>query len=163
MRRHVVSSLVVLCLALLASCTSYSTASDAPNLERGPNTITGRARLIYTASGYVRDCEGEDVYLVRVTPDSSGRMTTAFGSAANGYVSGRRLDDFLDAADRALVRRVECSNGGQFRFVAIPDGQYFVLARILWLVGHGQNMASLMNVVSVTNGEIANVDLKKSF
>ena len=163
MRRPALGCLLLLYLVPLASCASYATANDAPELQRGSNTITGHAHLIYSASGYVRDCDGEDAYLVPVTPASSARMTSAFGSAANGYASGHRLEDLLSATDRALVRRVECTGGGQFRFTAIPDGQYFVLGRILWLIGHGQNMANLMSVVSVKNGETIDVDLKKVF
>lgn len=163
MRRSVIRCLPLLCLVPLASCASYATANDAPGLQRGPNTITGHAQLIYSASGYVRDCDGEDAYLVPVTPDSSARMTAVFGSTVSGYVSGHPLQDFLNTADRARVRRVECTGGGQFRFTAIPDGQYFVLGRILWLIGHGQNMANLMSMVSVTNGETIDVDLKKVF
>lgn len=163
MRRSVLRCLLLLPLVPLAGCASYATANDAPGLQRGPNTITGHAQLFYSASGYVRDCDGEDVYLVPVTPDSSTRMTSAFGSPAGGYVSGRRLEDLLSATDRALVRSVECTDGGQFRFTAIPDGQYFVLGRILWLIGHGQNMANLMSMVSVTNGETIDVELKKVF
>jgi len=122
--RRLGCSLLLLCLVPLAGCATYSTANDAPDLQRGINTITGHAHLIYSVSGYVKDCDSEDIYLVPAAQASSARMVTSLGSAASGYVSRRQLEDFLSAADRALVRRMECSNGGQFRFTAIPDGQY---------------------------------------
>ena len=164
MRRSI--KYLVFCLVPLASCglvlgVSSCTARDAPTLAQGTNTITGHARVVYSKSNYVRDCAGRYVYLVPVTPTSSAKMVDAFKNPEGGYVTGRMLGDFLDDADEAQIRKSECNTEAKFRFDSIPDGRYFVFARMSWLIGHGQNAVNLMSTVSVTNGETKDVDLEK--
>jgi hypothetical protein len=149
--------------SFMSACTTYALPSDSPNLAHGNNTVIGSARLIYSAHDFIRDCDGQDVYLIPARPDVVSRMTQAFGSPDNSFVSGRMQDEFLDKSDRDVSRRAECSDGGKFRFADVPDGSYYVFARIMWLIGHGQNAGNLAAVINVAHGETKTLDLKKTF
>jgi hypothetical protein len=148
---------------LMPGCTTYALQADDPTLAHGSNAVTGSARLIYTGRDFVRDCDGEDVYLVPAKAEVTSHMTLVFPTTDNGFVSGRMLDEFLDKAHRSISRSTECSDGGKFRFADVPDGKYYVFARIMWLIGHGQNAGNLVSVVTVAHGETKTVELKKVF
>jgi hypothetical protein len=152
--------LVFFTLLLLAGCTSaQNQTSDPSQLPMGSNTIMGQARLLYP-SGFVRDCADQTVLLLPATAEVTAQVTAAFGTAQGGSLQRYGLEI---GADTPFQRKTECGSDGRFRFGAIPDGHYYVLARVLWLVRWQRNVVNLVLPVTVANGETASVELKKVF
>lgn len=152
--------LVLVTLLLLAGCTSAQNPTSVPSqLPAGYNTITGQARLLYP-SGFVRDCADQTVLLLPATAEVTAQVTAAFGTAQGGSVNRFGL---VIGAGMPSRRETECGSDGRFRFTAIPDGRYYVLARVRWLVRWQQNVVNLAQPVTVANGQTANVELKRVF
>ena len=152
--------LVFFTLLLLAGCTSaQNQTSDLSQLPMGSNTIMRQARLLYPSS-FVRDCADQTVLLLPAAAEVAAQVTAAFGNAQGGSLQRSRLEI---GADTPFQRKTECGSDGRFRFPAIPDGHYYVLARVLWLVRWQRNVVSLVLPVTVANGQTASVELKKVF
>ena len=179
-----------LALACLTACTApaptrvpatFDPIQARRQLEPGSNEITGSA-VLWLSSGGVVSCAGESVWLYPVThyarewarlnydtverrksspPDFSYRPQAA-GPA--GLV--------VDPAFESSRRGGSCDADGHFDFTAVGDGEYFVVASIVWqrdiwdehTFFHGSQYSDLngtvMKRVRVQGGQKATVAMK---
>jgi hypothetical protein len=132
---------------------------SAWQLPDGQNTISGRASLV-SRSGYVRTCEGNAVYLIPVTPASTALMVRLFGQASGGYAS---RFEFQQQPESLLKsgRQVDCRQ--DFTFERVPDGSYYAITDVTWLLRLVQEGAALGTLVQVDGGKAIELDLRHAY
>jgi hypothetical protein len=99
----------------------------------GRNTIKGSA-VMRTVGGDVRTCAGADANLVPDSTYARARMQTMFGGLERGLLSARSGFTWsgTDPRYQAASRTTTCDPQGFFTFEAVPDGTYYVTAKVVW-------------------------------
>jgi len=155
--------IVISCFALLlASCaqmntpvvqlTSFNPAEVAFIKNDGANTISGSG-FMRQQGGNVVTCAGADVFLAPVTAFSTERTQIIYGNTQKGtsqlpVVFANNPPGYLE-----YMRTTRCDAQGNFVFAKVPDGEYFVVTRVIWQVGYTQQGGQLMERVTVAGGE----------
>jgi hypothetical protein len=136
-----IQSTAVLAAVLLQGCAS-SIALKTPFNENdfaaaqapGANALQGMASMV-SGDGLVRTCAGQEVVLVPDIAYTRERMPYLYGSLDGGYLPARLpLIHFRGETYRygEMVRKTYCDVEGRFRFSRAPDGDYFVIAEVMW-------------------------------
>lgn len=166
--------LAALPIPTLATDTSpvYSAAEVAWSKPYGPNIIDGIGLL--AASGEVKTCAGEDVYLRPRSALEDHRNNAIYGSLVWARISA---DKFMSAinpetprmavppkAYEADARQARCSIDGKFLFTGLPDGEYYATVMIIPRESLGKpvsiaDVEVVMRHITVAGGGIAKVDL----
>lgn len=125
--------------------------------EKGNNTLQGSA-LLRTRGGTAKTCAAYEVKLVPYTEYAAERMDYIYGNSKKGYVSAgpRRSFEFTpDVAEYHETRKqTSCDAQGKFEFTELPDGDYYIVAPVVWSVGTVYSQGgSLMEQISLANGE----------
>jgi hypothetical protein len=132
----------VLTAATIVGCASTSkmTQTFEPKnvewvLEEGTRTITGQA-FLKTLGGDVKTCAGNAVYLIPSSAYADERIQYIYGTGMNGYnphmtFLGKRLPDADPRYGGYNIQGI-CDASGNFEFSNIPEGNYYLLAAVLW-------------------------------
>lgn len=149
-----------------ATTTQLSNSFDASAIAwasgRGTNTITGAA-LMRTVGGEARTCAARSAELIPDSPYARERMQHLYGSTERGHnpaFLGRSANFTNDHPGYHSSTRSEvCDAQGQFVFSNIPDGSYFIVAEVIWMVPgqFGAEGGYVMQRVSVSGGETRRV------
>jgi hypothetical protein len=158
MRRFIAAVSIAL---LAAGCvaapniTSSFNPSEAEFINKsGLGVITGQA-FLRRNDGIVVYAAGSDVVLVPKTAYAAERMNALYrGGKFNNIVPEPTTTDPLY---RSMSRTVRANGEGRFRFEGLADGDYYVLTRVVWLIGSAQQGGNLMETASIRNGQ--SVDL----
>ena len=127
---------------LLAGCATVAPQTVAATFDpaevawfnrTGSNAIEGNA-VMRTVGGEVRTCAGGDANLIPVSTYADERMLKMFGNTSGGLLSARTGFSWssTDPRYKAASRTVTCDSLGNFRFDRLPDGDYYVTARVVW-------------------------------
>jgi len=130
-------------------------------LVSGNNKITGSALLQQQGGGIVT-CAGNQIVLIPATPYAVERMVKAFGDSTKGFASvWKGLPTFVpDPPEfQQATRSVSGDAQGNFEFDSVADGDYFVLVKIMWMVGYTPQGGTLMQRVRVSGGEVKRIVL----
>jgi hypothetical protein len=68
-----------------------------------------------------------------------------------------QLTTALDPASKSMLKESQCDAQGNFSFAQLPDGAWFILTQVRWMVGYALQGGILMRQVSVANGETIQV------
>jgi len=102
--------------------------------QPGNSTVTGTA-FITLADGTVKNCAGFNVELLPVAAYSTERIVRTYGNDQQGQIlMDQNPPKFTPDAPEyheALLKGA-CDARGQFRFSNVPEGDYFVMAFIIW-------------------------------
>jgi hypothetical protein len=113
-------------MALLGGC-----AYRVDDLPKGINTLAGHAVLIM--GGYSRGCE--EVALVSANDQTSKILSDALKPDHGGFVGEVAFREIEEKVGyQKSARHVGCDEKGNFHFEDIPAGDYYLVARITWLV-----------------------------
>lgn len=131
-------------------------------LGKGNNTIKGSALLRQQGGGVVT-CAGTEVILHPVTNYSAERISSLYGSYDGGYrpaiAGGVVFEPNNEVLYRSATRRVLCDAQGYFKFDELLDGDFYVVASVVWRVGHAPQGGGILRKVSVKNGEVKEIVL----
>ena len=132
-------------------------------LKKGNNTIKGEA-FLRQAGGRVVTCAGYEVSLTPVTAYATERIMALYGTAEKGQnILGwqARNYNFVPNEPRyfELRKTTVCNSTGYFEFKNIKDGSYYLVTSVLWTNGQAWQGGSLMQKVSVKDGETVEVIL----
>lgn len=171
--REPMKHLAVLLLATsLAACagkpvaltTHFNPADVAWAVGNGPNGVSGQAFLRQQGGGVVT-CAGEEVSLVPASPYSTERITARYGSSTSGS-AGALFGNRLPTAEpgyESSFRRTHCDAQGNFSFPGLPDGDYYLVTKVVWTVGSNifPEGGQLMQKVSLRGGQQPKVVLTR--
>lgn len=124
---------------------------------KGNNSLTGNA-FLRKLNGEVVTCAGSNVVLLPVTKYSSERIATYYGNTKQGfYPASNGSISFVPNPPefKDFVLEGQCNSDGRFEFKDIPDGEYFVLTQVSWLINQRGNElqgGGLMKKVHITGG-----------
>lgn len=151
--------LIAACLAaaFLQSCVSAPTivssfdATEAAFIKaQGSGAISGQA-FLRRNDGMVVYAAGSDVILIPRTTYAAERMNALYrGGKFNNMVPDPAT---TDPQYVAMTKRVRADGEGRFRFENVADGDYYVVTRVLWIVGNSPQGGSLMETASVRGGQ----------
>jgi hypothetical protein len=139
------------CSFILGSC-----AHQGGTLPIGPNAITGHATL--TMKGYKKYCL--DVALVPADKKLSQAMAPFLAAPANGFAGevAFRGVEAMPEYDKDS-RHAECDATGAFTFQNIPNGNYYLVARVTWLLRLAHRGGFLIQPTSVFDS-MKDIELK---
>lgn len=151
-------------LSIVAGCVTTKppvtlsnefSASEAAIINKaGKNTIKGNAFLRQNGGGVVT-CAGSDVLLIPATKYAKERIGYIYGSENGGYnpvYSGQSTFTPEPPEYSSMVKTTTCNSDGKFEFKNVANGDYYVLAKVIWQVRSYQG-GSLMRKVNVKNGQ----------
>ena len=157
---------MVVALPALAACQTTLETHEPfdPNEgayihNEGIGVIEGQA-FMRQAGGAVVTCAGEAVHLAPVTVYSMERIGELYGNTFSGSADfDRKLPEPVPGY-WAQTRQTTCDAEGDFKFVDVPDGEFFVLSSVrwsgvLWISGNSYNMpegGSLFHRVRLYDG-----------
>ena len=162
---------LLICFALAAcggkqqitTTVPYDAQKAAYINKRGKADITGQAFLM-RRDGMVVTCAGQDVDLFPAVEYATQRMVGIYGSNERGYRSAitanwNRADD---EQYYKMNRSSKCDAEGDFSFKNVADGDYYVVAPVLWQISDYYNEGGyLMQKVSISRGKSQRVLLSK--
>lgn len=165
------STILALCLSgCVAAPTPHSVSVPFNPVEvlwfshPGTNTIHGSA-VLRTVGGDVKTCAGSDANLVPDSGYARARFQEMYGNTNSGLLradSGFKFSD-TDPDYAAASRTTTCDSQGFFTFHDLPDGDYFVTAKVIWGVPTRYftrwEGGYLMQHVSVSGGETKDIVL----
>jgi hypothetical protein len=123
----------------------FSAAEAAWAKAPGPNRLTGAAAT-RTQNGDAKTCAGLDVALIPQTPYTRAVFHQVFFERAvpdAAAIESVPIGDWralsapvlaaTDPAQRDLDRHTRCDGAGNFEFDDLPDGDWFVVAAVIWI------------------------------
>lgn len=127
---------------LLAGCatvqpvglaTTFDPAEVAWFNAPGTNAIRGNA-VLRTVGGAIKTCAGLDANLVPVSTYAAERFRKMYGDRDSGLLSATSGLSFAATDPRyaAASRTTVCNSEGNFAFSELPDGDYYVTAKVIW-------------------------------
>ena len=125
-------------------------------MRPGKNEITGSA-FMRRNDGNLVTCAGHAVDLIPVTDYSTERMIMLYGSAESGLQRPLRPGSIVPAttpdAYKKLRYTTTCDVRGEFEFLDIADGDWFITAPVVWMAGAVTQGGYLMKRVTVEGGQ----------
>lgn len=126
----------------------------------GNNSIHAQA-FLRTNGGSVVTCAGYEVQLIPATKYAGERLSHIYGSG--NYANTHRISSVKfqnTESDYLKYRKVTtCDAQGSFSFEGLADGNYYVIALVLWKVGNANQGGGLMHDFFVKGGEKINLVL----
>jgi hypothetical protein len=159
--------LACFCLCACSAPVPQASHFDAKEVAwfegTGTNSISGTA-IIRTDGGSVKTCAALPVVLFPASAYAAERMRALYGSDEEGFnpLVGGKPADFVNDDPRyaATAHTVRCTAQGRFAFSALPDGDYFLVAQVIWKEGRYLGFEQggyLMQRVRVQTGESKDV------
>jgi len=128
----------------------------------GAGTLEGSA-FLRTKGGAVKTCAGYDVQLLPYSAYAAERMRFIYGSDTSGYLFGpRRAWKFTPDEPEFYksLKKTVCDANGEFEFDRLPNGDYFVIAKVTWDIGNVVDEGgTMMGKVTIANGANEKVTL----
>jgi hypothetical protein len=130
---------------------------------RGSNTLIG-ALLYRPVSAEVWSCAGQAVALMPETSYSRGRIMALYGSADRSLQTVAQVRTRSAANPGAdysqFVRSTSCDPADTFTFNALPDGAYFIIARVRQIQpANGGGEMVVMQRVELRGGQAVRLTL----
>lgn len=103
--------------------------------KAGRNAVSGFA-VLRTAGGEGRTCAGLKVYLIPDSEYAREHMLTLFGELDHAMRAVDGAPTLEPANDEylATVRTTRCDGQGYFSFERVPDGKWYVVTLVVWVV-----------------------------
>lgn len=103
----------------------------------GAATLEGQAFLRQMGGGVVT-CAGSGVILVPAGGYATELFTKAFGNRDGGLANVFVAAPESTPTDfETYTRKTQCDADGNFAFVQVPNGDYYVVSEVQWYVGDG--------------------------
>lgn len=148
------------CAEAVAVATPFNAAEVAYINKSGPARITGQG-FTRLSTGMVITCAGTEVQLVPAGAYAKERMKALYGSISGGRMSvAQPISVSNSPPEYATMRRVAiCDAGGNFEFVGVADGEYFVMTVVQYVPGPGRppEGVRLFSLVRIANGQSVRV------
>lgn len=149
--------LAVIASVVLSGCVaapkiiSTFNPSEADFINKTGNGVISGQAFLRRNDGMVVYAAGSDVHLIPKTGYAQERMNALYrGGKINNMVPDPASTDPLYLA---MTKTVRANGEGRFRFDGLADGDYFVVTKVVWVVGGSPQGGSLMETASIRNGQ----------
>ena len=141
---------------------TFKPAALAWATKAGRNSVGGDA-FMRTRGGQVITCAGGPVRLLPVAEYTRTFVLDTFGSAEGGAVRLEKADKrwaWVDANAFRYFPETHCNSRGEFLFSDLPDGSYYVIARVSWeTLGGEPQGGEIARLVRLIGGQSLTVSL----
>lgn len=154
---------ILACLAaiLLQGCVSapkivstFDPAEAAFINQAGTGRISGQA-FLRRNDGMVVYAAGSDVILIPRTTYATERMNALYrGGKINSLVPE---PENTDPRYISMTRKTRANGEGRFEFDGLADGDYYIVTRVVWLIGGYTQGGNLMETASIRNGQAVEI------
>lgn len=146
---------------LVSLQSSWDSTKAAHISQSGLNGLKGNAFMRQQGGGVVT-CAGSTVTLIPATPYAIERLGHLYGGGDTGFNNIRSIRFTPDPPEyQSMARRTTCDSQGNFQFERIPDGEYFVVLSVNWVVGYLQQGGNLMQKVRLSNASQISVVMSR--
>ena len=116
----------------------------------GDSSVSGSAFIRQNGGGIV-SCAGFEVLLIPKSTYADERISYLYGNLTGGFNTYKSIDtpDYRYSSDQ---RKTICDVDGKFKFTNLPDGIYYVISTVSWMVGNSNQGARLFQKVDLTSG-----------
>lgn len=146
----------------LKQTTTFNVDQAKRLMQDGKSTISGTAFIRQSGGGIVT-CAGLDVRLIPVTEYTTERMKYLYGESIETSVgildNPFKKTPVLDSEAAKLVKTTVCNKDGEFVFNNIVDGDFYLVATVVWNVGNLPQGGALGKRVNIKTGETKSVML----
>ncbi len=92
---------------------------------------------------------GSDVVLIPKTTYSAERINALYqGSKINYFVPSPASPPGFEEA----MKKTKANGEGRFEFTNLSDGDYYVVTKVIWMVGSATQGGAIMEPVSIRQG-----------
>lgn len=126
-------------------------------LQDGDNTVSGQA-FVERRNGRIAYASDSEVALIPVTPYSTERMNKVYG--AENFSEQLVVFDDTPPDYHRLSRSATADPQGNFFFLGVPDGDYYVTTSVVWSTGEIRKGGTLMQRVQVAGNQTLQVTLR---
>lgn len=140
---------------------SFDAVTAKRLVQPGVNLIEGSA-LIRQQGGGVVTCAGLPVQLVPKTAYAQERVRAIYGNTARGFTPVQQTFISFTPDHPGYLQHMKttlCDAQGRFQFDDVADGEFYVVAKIIWAAGNRPQGGSLMQIVSVSGGQAEKIVL----
>jgi hypothetical protein len=130
---------------------TFTLEAHQPYLEAGTNTVQGQAFLRQQGGGVVT-CAGSEVLLLPAT----AYFREVFTDVRRGL---RPIINDPGTIHDHVTRRTVCDVAGHFEVNHLPDGGWFVMTAVTWIVGGARQGGVLAQEFRVDHEETAHLVL----
>lgn len=143
---------------VLTTAVEFNPSEIAWAAGEGPNTVEGNA-VLRLAAGETKPC----IYPTSLVPDSAysrSRLMILYGNVEQAQRSYDRRG-FVETPKEFLnsARHEQCDGAGNFTFRRVPNGRWYVIARVLWGQAAALQGTFMMRRVDVAAGQVVKVIL----
>jgi hypothetical protein len=132
---------------------SFNAADAAFIYQQGKGGIKGQA-FLRRNDGIVIYAAGSDVVLIPKTTYSTERINALYGSGKiNLYTPSPESPPGFEAA----TRQTKANGEGRFEFPNLADGDYYIVTKVIWMVGNMQQGGALMEQAQIRAGATVEV------
>ena len=130
--------------------TQFDYSEHKPYTQFGNNTVTGQG-FLRQQGGVIVTCAGSDVYLLPAT--------SFFREYINHIRAGKnpQQGNQIGPSYKVMIKQSQCDAQGNFAFSNIPNGSWFVMTEVKWVVGYSQQGGALLRELAVSNGETTQI------
>ncbi len=128
----------------------YDSSQIAWSKSKGTSVISGEAFLLKKLDGSIVTCAGQNVMLTARSDYSNERFAILYGFEEDAYgktftpkpvqLSGAPSEYFSDKKIK------KCNSKGEFSFTQVPNGKYFLEARVWWGGDLGETLMQLIDI-----------------
>ena len=153
---------ILVCLAalLLNACVSapkisstFDPAEAAFIDKAGTGRISGQA-FLRRNDGIVVYAAGSDVILIPRTTYATERMNALYGG---GKINSLVPEPETDPRYVSMTKKTRADGEGRFEFHGLADGEYYIVTRVVWVVGGYTQGGGLMETANIRNGEAVDI------
>lgn len=112
-------------------------------IKKGANTIKGQAFLRQQGGGVVT-CAGNEVIVIP--------QTVFFHQAIERANSTLAIERGMPPDAQGLIRRTRCDAQGNFSVADLPDGSWYIVTDVGWVVGYNQQGGKLVHAIDNLRG-----------
>jgi len=142
--------LLAIACASLAGCVSAPKINSAFNAneaafihQQGRGVIRGQA-FLRRNDGIVVYAAGSDVVLIPKTIYSTERINALYrGAKINYFVPSPESPPGFEEA----TKRTKANGEGRFEFAGLADGDYYVVTKVMWLVGNAPQGGGTVEII----------------
>jgi hypothetical protein len=144
---------------LLCATTALAGCSHiANNFPDGSYFISGRATSI--TGNYVRPCE--EILILKASTKLAGEIDALTQASQSSLVNDVYMNDLKRDPDFGrLSKSVDCDAQGKFTLGGVPDGHYYLIAQVTWLLRLAHRGGYIVRQIDVS-GSIKYIDISET-
>lgn len=129
---------------------------------KGSSSVSGEAYL-KLGNGVYKGCAGFNIELLPVSKYADERILSTYGNTEQGQIlMSQKPPNFVPDVKEyhEYLIKSECDSNSRFSFNAVPNGDYYLIAFVIWGKEPNQQGGGVMKKISVDKQQDMKVNIK---